>query len=66
MSVEDRILKIVNLSKKEGYIDYNDINSVFPDFVFSSEELDGIHSKLHNINIEMLPNWLAYNFQSHD
>jgi len=66
MNIEDGILKLVNLSKKQGYIIYNDINSAFPDSVFSAEELDEVYFKLHNINIEILPNWLAYNFQSHD
>jgi hypothetical protein len=53
VNIEDGMLKLVSLSERQGYLTYNDINSVFPDSVFSPEDLDEIHVKLHNFSIEI-------------
>jgi hypothetical protein len=54
MNVEEGILKLVKLSETQGCITYDDINSEFSDSIFSPEELDEIHVRLHNLGIEIV------------
>ena len=48
------IEKLINLSKKKGYLTYEQVNNVLPEDMISSEEIENILLKLGNKNIEIV------------
>ncbi len=55
MSIQEGILKLLQVSKEHGgYVTYDDINSVFPDAVFSVEDLDEVVIELRQMDVEIL------------
>lgn len=54
MNIDEGIQKLVNLSERQGYVTYDDINSTFREYELSPEELDEICVKLHNLGIEFI------------
>ena len=46
--------KLVNLSKKNGYLTYEQVNDILPEDIISSNEIETILLKLGNENIEIV------------
>ena len=61
MNIDEGMQKLLNLSERQGYVTYDDINSAFPDYELSPEELDEVCVKLHNLGIEFIDHPLGGN-----
>src|SRR6185436_18764629 len=49
------IQKLVHLAHEHGYLTYDDINDALPDDL-TPDDLDGIYTKLKNLDIEIVDN----------
>lgn len=46
--------KLISLGKKKGYLTYEEVNTILPDDIISSEEIDEVLTVLSNENIEIV------------
>ena len=54
LEIAEKIKELVRLAQDQGYLTHGDIHEALPDSVISPEELDEIHSKLRNLEIEIV------------
>ena len=55
MDLNEIIQKLVHLAHEHGYLTYDDINDALPDDL-TPDDLDGIYTKLKNLDIEIVDN----------
>ena len=52
--IAEKIKELVQLAQEQGHLTFCDIQEVLPDGVASPEDLEEIHHKLHNLEIEIV------------
>lgn len=50
----ERISELIGASKEKGYVTYDELNTLLPEEVLDSEEIDSIFILLKNMNIDVL------------
>jgi RNA polymerase primary sigma factor len=53
-SLNDKIKDLLKLAKEQGHLTYDDLNEVLGEGVTTPEELDLVHTRLRNLDIEVL------------
>ena len=53
-SKSEQIQQLIGVSKKKGYLTYDELNELLPDKVLDSEEIDSILILLKNMDIDII------------
>ncbi len=53
-TLNEKIKDLIKLAKEQGHLTYDDLNEILGDGVATPEELDIVHTKLRNLDIEVL------------
>src|SRR5581483_9821985 len=54
LDLTEKIRELLTLAKEQGHLTYDDINDALPDSVVTPEDLDQIHAKLANLEVEIV------------
>ncbi len=54
VDLTEKIRELVALAKEQGHLTYDDVNDALPETVITPEDLDLIHAKLANMEIEIV------------
>src|SRR5262245_1303456 len=53
-AVAERVKEMVRLAQEQGYLTHSDLSEALPDQAVSPEELEEIHLKLRNLEIDIV------------
>src|SRR5262245_33988037 len=53
-SLNEKIKELIRLAKEQGHLTFDDLNEILGDGIATPEELDLVHTKLRNLDIEVL------------
>ncbi len=54
VDLTEKIRELLILAKEQGHLTYDDINDALPDSVVTPEDLDLVHAKLTNLEVEIV------------
>jgi RNA polymerase primary sigma factor len=54
VDLTEKVRELLLLAKEQGHLTYDDINDALPDNVVTPEDLDQIHTKLANLEVEIV------------
>ena len=52
--VTEKVKELLRLAQEQGYLTYNDVNESLADALLTPDDLDEIHNKLRNLEIEIV------------
>ena len=54
IELADRVKELIRLAQEQGYLTHGDVHEALPDNVLSPEEMDEVHAKLRNLEIDIV------------
>jgi RNA polymerase primary sigma factor len=54
VDIDAKVKQLLHLAKEQGYLTYDDVNDALMDSAATADDLDEIHSKLSNLEIEIV------------
>jgi RNA polymerase primary sigma factor len=54
IDLAEKVKELVRLAKEQGHLTYEDVNDALPDDLVTPEDLDQVHVKLRNLEIEII------------
>src|SRR5205823_3800086 len=54
VDLTEKVRELLRLAKEQGHLTYDDINEALPENLVTPEDLDHIHTKLRNLEIEVV------------
>jgi RNA polymerase primary sigma factor len=54
LDLTEKVKELLRLAKEQGHLTYEDVNDALPDNVVTPEDLDHIHTKLRNLDVEII------------
>jgi RNA polymerase primary sigma factor len=54
VDLTEKVKELLRLAKEQGHLTYDDVNDALPDDLVAAEDLDHVHTKLRNLEIEII------------
>jgi len=54
VDITEKIKDLLRLAKEQGHLSYDDVNDALPDDLVTPEDLDQVHTKLRNLEIDII------------
>ncbi len=54
MDLTEKVKELVRLAREQGHLTYEDVNDALPDNLVTAEDLDHVHTKLRNLDIDII------------
>ena len=54
LDLTEKVRDLVRLAKEQGHLTYDDVHEALPDHLLTAEDLDQVHTKLRNLEIELI------------
>ena len=54
MDITEKVKELIALAREQGYLTYEDIDDLLADPGMSSEDVDEIHTRLANLEVEIV------------
>src|SRR5258708_37255024 len=54
LDLTEKVKDLIRLAKEQGHLTYDDVNDALPDEVVTAEDLDQVHTKLRNLEIDII------------
>src|SRR6516164_7440364 len=54
VDLTEKVRDLLRLAKEQGHLTYDDVNDALPEDLVTPEDLDQVHTKLRNLEIEVV------------
>src|SRR2546423_13529204 len=54
LDLTEKVKELIRLAREQGHLTYEDVNDALPDDLVTPEDLDQVHTKLRNLEIEII------------
>jgi RNA polymerase primary sigma factor len=54
LDLTEKVKDLVRLAKEQGHLTYEDVNDALPDDLVTADDLDQVHTKLRNLEIDII------------
>ena len=54
LDLTEKVKELVRLAREQGHLTFEDVNDALPDAIVTPEDLDQVHTKLRNLEIEII------------